>query len=66
MSEELTEALDDNTRNVQFDLKSLFDHVVLEDMKITGKNEKNNNPPQETWWTVGDQRNSQILILAFF
>ncbi|KAI8336598.1 armadillo-type protein [Chlamydoabsidia padenii] len=34
MSEELTEALDDSSRNVQFDLKSLFDHVVLEDMKV--------------------------------
>ncbi|ORZ19612.1 armadillo-type protein [Absidia repens] len=35
MSEELSEALDDNARNVNFDLKSLFDHVVLEDMKIS-------------------------------
>ncbi|KAI8992357.1 armadillo-type protein, partial [Pilobolus umbonatus] len=33
LSEELMEALADNAKPVQFDLKSLFDHVVLEDMK---------------------------------
>ncbi|KAI8368240.1 armadillo-type protein [Radiomyces spectabilis] len=33
LSEELMEALEDENRKVQFDLKSLFDHVVLEDMK---------------------------------
>ncbi|KAG1592125.1 hypothetical protein G6F48_002850 [Rhizopus delemar] len=33
LSEELTEALGDPSKNVTFDLKSLFDHVVLEDMK---------------------------------
>ncbi|KAI8975506.1 armadillo-type protein [Mycotypha africana] len=33
LSEELTEVLADNSKNVQFDLKSLFDHVVLEDMQ---------------------------------
>ncbi|KAG1471470.1 hypothetical protein G6F56_002098 [Rhizopus delemar] len=33
LSEELTEALNDPTKDVTFDLKSLFDHVVLEDMK---------------------------------
>ncbi|GAA5804125.1 hypothetical protein HPULCUR_009611 [Helicostylum pulchrum] len=33
LSEELMESLADESKNVQFDLKSLFDHVVLEDMK---------------------------------
>ncbi|GAN01450.1 importin-9 [Mucor ambiguus] len=33
LSEELMEALNDESKSVQFDLKSLFDHVVLEDMK---------------------------------
>ncbi|KAI9258508.1 armadillo-type protein [Sporodiniella umbellata] len=33
LSEELTEALSDPSKDVVFDLKSLFDHVVLEDMK---------------------------------
>ncbi|KAG0175607.1 Importin 9 [Apophysomyces sp. BC1015] len=33
LSTELMEALDDESRKVQFDLKSLFDHVVLNDMK---------------------------------
>ncbi|KAG1180299.1 hypothetical protein G6F70_000463 [Rhizopus microsporus] len=35
LSEELTDALADPAKNVQFDLKSLFDHVVLEDMKAS-------------------------------
>ncbi|KAI9307964.1 armadillo-type protein [Cunninghamella echinulata] len=34
LSEDLTEALEDDSKTVQFDLKSLFDHVVLEDMKL--------------------------------
>ncbi|KAI7889931.1 armadillo-type protein [Mucor mucedo] len=33
LSDELMEALNDEKKQVQFDLKSLFDHVVLEDMK---------------------------------
>ncbi|KAI8640342.1 armadillo-type protein [Parasitella parasitica] len=33
LSVELTEALSDESKSVQFDLKSLFDHVVLEDMQ---------------------------------
>ncbi|KAI8066912.1 armadillo-type protein [Gongronella butleri] len=35
MNEDLAEYLEDDSRQVQFDLKSLFDHVVLEDMKMT-------------------------------
>jgi hypothetical protein len=37
LSDELMEALNDESKSVQFDLKSLFDHVVLEDMKAAGK-----------------------------
>lgn len=37
LSDELMEALADESKTVQFDLKSLFDHVVLEDMKAAGK-----------------------------
>ncbi|KAI9023057.1 armadillo-type protein [Phycomyces nitens] len=33
LSEELMESLEDEGQKIQFDLKSLFDHVVLEDMK---------------------------------
>ncbi|KAI7871897.1 armadillo-type protein [Spinellus fusiger] len=33
MSEELAQAVEDDSHKVQFDLKSLFDNVVLEDMK---------------------------------
>ena len=35
LSDELMEALADNSKKVQFDLKSMFDHVVLEDMKAS-------------------------------
>lgn len=43
LSEELTEALGDPSKNVTFDLKSLFDHVVLEDMKAQGMKSVYNN-----------------------
>ncbi|KAI7903140.1 armadillo-type protein [Cokeromyces recurvatus] len=35
LSEELADSLADESKKVQFDLKSLFDHVVLEDMKLS-------------------------------
>ncbi|KAI8338795.1 armadillo-type protein [Choanephora cucurbitarum] len=35
VSEELMDLLADENKSVQFDLKSMFDHVVLEDMKAT-------------------------------
>jgi hypothetical protein len=37
LSEDLTDLLEDKAKNVQFDLKSLFDHVVLEDMQASSK-----------------------------
>lgn len=37
LSEELMDALAEENSKVNFDLKSLFDHVVLEDMKASGK-----------------------------
>lgn len=36
-SEELVQALQDKENPANFDLAGLFEHVVLENMKLTGK-----------------------------